>query len=206
MNEKFDWINKSALEFNREKLKEIEKICFPLKKFGIAMFVYIRLFNGGKRFYLSNRLDWVNLYINNHFQDIEEHLQTYIPQGNIRYSLASGFKSDKVYEHASSLFNFGHEFTIHEKHEDYADYFNFVAHNKYNQIEDFYLNNINLLELFVREFKEKAIHIIDYKDKSKLLVPKKEILFSDIQYTAFVEEEKIKNFMKEIRFKPHLNS
>src|ERR1043166_10117205 len=93
--------NKSAIEFNHNNIKDIKKICSPLKQFGITDFSYIRFFNGGKRLIVSSLTNWVEQYIQNNFQDITD-IQNYVPQDDIRYSF---WIENIIHDYAVAEFN-----------------------------------------------------------------------------------------------------
>ena len=195
----------SVLEFNQSVDQEMRKICSPLQQFGILSFTYVRFFNGGNRLYLCTTPGWVKLYMENKLYDVVEHAEHYVPQADVRYSFWTGFKKNKVFDVMNAC-NLGNGFTIYERHAEYVDYFDFTAKKENVGINNFYLNNLWLLEAFVKDFKNKAAHIIKSADKNALIVPEKKIFFPEIQYDSFIDDSKIRKFIREVSFKPHLSS
>ena len=62
MNKKLIELNSSSFQYVTTVFDEFESICKPLYDFGIPNFVYIKLFNDGSYFRLSNKQEEHELY------------------------------------------------------------------------------------------------------------------------------------------------
>lgn len=171
--------NKIHLEFNQTIASTINTICEPLSSFGITMFNYSRIFNGGSRLYITSNLQWSEHYITQEFHDEIDHLAHYVPPDGVKYAFWSGFRGDRVFD-ALAEHNLGNGFSIYEKHKDYVDYFDFSADKDNNQIVNLYMNKIDLLLRFIEYFKEQIFLLIDFEDKKNILIPKKFISFDKV--------------------------
>jgi DNA-binding CsgD family transcriptional regulator len=171
--------NKNHLEYNKKISSTINDICKPLSNFGITMFTYSRIFNGGRRLYMCSNQQWVEHYITQEFQDEIDHLAHYVPVDGVRYALWEGFKRDKVFDGLYNH-NMGNGFSIYEKNKEYVDYFDFASHKDNNQMVNLYMNNLHLLLRFIEYFKEKIFLMVDFKDKKNFLLPKKFVSFNEI--------------------------
>jgi DNA-binding CsgD family transcriptional regulator len=174
-----DLCNKNHLEYNVKISPVIQDICSPLSQFGITMFTYSRIFNGGKRLYMCSDPIWVERYITQEFQDEIDHFAHYVPLDGVQYALWEGFKRDKVFDGLYNH-NMGNGFSIYEKHKEYVDFFDFASHKDNNQMNNLYLNNIDLMLRFIEYFKEKISLIVDFEDKKNVLIPKKFTSFDEI--------------------------
>lgn len=200
MSTYLDPTNFSALQFNLDSAAILQHICKPMLRedLGIVVFNYCRTFHNGTRLYLNTSTEWVKYYIAHRLQDDAEHQETYVSDDNLKYALWSGFKKDKVFSILLDHFGWWHGFTIYEQGEGYVDYFDFAARKECDHIINYYLNNIDLLQAQINDFKIKAADLLDPTDKSKLLVPKKYKTFNKTSQNSLLDPEKASSFMKKI--------
>jgi len=166
-----------SLEYNQQISYEIKRLTEPLlNNFGITTFAYTK-FIGNKMFRISNNHEWTKFHLHNGYFDLD-HYQKHIQQmgNNTSYvvlwdnhynsNLIQAMRNHKVY----------YGLSIYKKFENYIELCSFATDNSNQQILNFYLNNIHLLERFIVYFKNKASGLIDLSDKNKLIIRKKEII------------------------------
>ena len=173
--------NQNLINYSRIISPVISDICEPLNNFGIKMFTYSRIYNGGRRLYVSTNHDWVEHYITHDFHEDIDHLHHYVPVDGIKYAFWDSFKKDIVFDATLNQFNFWNGFSVYEKNNDYVDFFDFGAHKHNTKINNFYINNLYLLIRFIEYFKEKTFLIINSEDKENTLVPKIWVSFDKIR-------------------------
>ena len=197
MGNNLDPTNMSALQFNVESTDLMHKICSPIlkKDIGVIVFTYCRIFNNGTRLYLCTCPEWVKHYISHNFQDNVEHQSSYAPCDNNTHSLWTGFKEDDVWNALRNHFNRWHGFSIYERHEDYIDSFDFTARLDCPHVTNYYLNNMEFLYEFIRDFKKNAATLMDPKDKRKLIVSKIWRPFEKTPQNLLLSKEKMNNFL-----------
>lgn len=189
--------SKLSLQYNESINGQLIDVCMPLfKYFSITHFFYIRVFNNNSMLYLCTDKKWVQHYIAQNFQNDTMHMCSYTPISNINFSLWSAFKKDKVYS-AVYDFNIWNGFNIYERKEDSIIIYAFGSTNYDTHINNFYINNINLLQDFISYFKKKAINIIETPFMYNLIISKRK---SSYQKT-FIREENIQKSYQEINLK-----
>jgi|GEM_PF-5813849 hypothetical protein len=188
--------NQDALGFGKSIAPQIKHVCQSLHCFGITMFTYSRIFRTGERLYLCNNQEWFEHYIKNDYQDDADHLEHYIPADGVKTALWNGFKMDKVFSAAYDQFDLWHGFSIYEKQNDYVDFFDFAAHKDNHQMVQFYFNNLDQLEKFVRDFKEVSLKWVEMSKPNHLLIPKNLISFEQIQRNSFITAGSLEDFLQ----------
>jgi hypothetical protein len=127
---------------------DVSTICEPLKKFGITIFVYSRIYNNGQAYALGSH--WESFY--NHWK--KEHPVCSplpeIPEGKKIHYLPFLSKNISLAEKKSmleyrNLYNFDHPIYFLEKHKDYIEFYSFGAEAKNVGIINFYLSNLDIL-------------------------------------------------------------
>jgi len=165
----------SLLEFNREKKDELDKICAPfLRYFDLTTFNYLRFYEDGGIFRLSNRLEWTEkyfekkLYVGNNFY--HEHFATLTKQ---RISQCYLWPRDQHSSLLEALYEFDiwNGITIYVKHDSFVENWGFASKRSKVNVPEIFLNNKSDLFKFIFLFKEclgKEIALYS-KDNNKLL-------------------------------------
>lgn len=199
MSTDIDPTNREALHFIRTMADTVREISVPLQELCITSFSYGRFFEDGKRLYLSNNLEWIEIYFKEELYNNSEQSKFYVPPLNMRYCLWSDIEKDidfKFNYHNKSPFKNG--FSIYDLQNGYLDYFGFGGQLNENQIKNYFINHIKDFENFITIFKESISKAIDSKDKSRLITPKSLFSFNKIRRPSFIEKDKIESFKQQI--------
>lgn len=183
--------------------REINLICKPLlAKTPITVIDYSRVYLDGSRLELSNhtsRIESAILSCSKAMQHI--YTPALIPPSQ-RYLLvdpwlqtiegvaAKILKSRKLVQ--QELFNIGNELRIITRTNGYTEMFHFYSDSNQKGIENFYLNNINLLEQFILYFLNYTQGFIQQADKQRIIrpwrKPNSNIIILDGAYSSLIEE------------------
>ncbi|MDX1902045.1 MAG: LuxR C-terminal-related transcriptional regulator [Gammaproteobacteria bacterium] len=160
---------------------DVEEICRPLFIYTpVKVFEYSRVYSDGSRAELSNHAE----HMRNAFITRAKMSRVYTPSliktdqsylfvpswiENMRHPAQKTLRSQLYSQH--ELFKIGNELSIIKRHADYVEYFHFFAESDSPGIENFYLNNMELLEQFVFYFTNTARHLISKADADRLLKP-----------------------------------
>ena len=164
------------------KAPDVNLICEPLTSNSpIKVIEYSRVYLDGSRLELSNNQEITKNSIIS-CSNIIKHVYTpaLIPKYQ-RYLLMAPWVA-KLENSASQILmdrinkqrekhEIGNEFRIIITHPTYTEMFHFYSDKNTINMENFYLNNINLLEQFILYFLDKAHDIINDVDKKKVIQP-----------------------------------
>lgn len=136
--------------------QELEEICRPLQSLGINYFSHVRIDKEDNFMGIGNGPEFSENYFKKKYYNADIHLEKsnrfgkYIIWDDIcRYG-----KSDEMYRDGLE-FGVNHVFTIvGEKNENGSNYYHFASNAPSNTINQTYLSNLDLLELFILHFKE----------------------------------------------------
>lgn len=162
--------------------EDIELICKPLfAQTPIRAVQYNRIYKDGSRTILSNNND---LVIHGYVKPDAKIKQLYTTglRGTERYvftqswaehiqdsTISTLVKSQLREEH--DLFNFKSEFDIVENHSNYEEVLAFWMPGELMGMDNFYVNNLNTLELFRLYFLDKARSLIETVDMDRVVKP-----------------------------------
>lgn len=140
--------------------QSINEISIPLKIFNITFFNHIRIFNDKSRLSLSNRGDWLE-----HFNKQQYIKNAYFSKNPILltqeyYLWDVMINPDNVMSVAKNDFNIAHGFTIVDKNKEYIDLFLFATTYDNHEINNFYINQLDVLKHFISYYKDKSRIII----------------------------------------------
>lgn len=185
-----------------QKSKDVIEICSPLALFKITYFNHIRIFNNGARLSLGNRPDWLEHFFHKQYHNKGNFSKNYkqLTQG---YILWKGAPDDGVLNDARSNFNIDNGITIVKKHELYIDLFLFASTPDNYQINNFYINNFDLMDHFINYYNNKSKNII------KLCKPDIPINYSEsnisnsVEIVSYLDPNQIKKFYLETNVKSY---
>ncbi|TAK77183.1 MAG: LuxR family transcriptional regulator [Gammaproteobacteria bacterium] len=210
---------------NHEQLKrhisfiycaEIDEICKPLfNHTPIKVFEYSRVCQDGSRVELSNHAG----HMENAFLSRAKMSRIYTPElipENQRYLLINNWIASLNHPtqklllaqlHSQhELFGIGNELSVIRKHKQYYEYFHFYASSDAVGIENFYFNNLDMLERFIIYFINEAHDIIKNASKDPLVKPWRAqgfyqaiklddgISFPNFDKNAFIKATRLKRF------------
>lgn len=195
-------INAYAYQYQASVQDRFESICKPLFKLGVKYFLYLKIFrNGNYLFFVNNRryLDTCLEVV----QEPGEMLTAYInrtkresPQHILLPSNPDTF--DKRKEPVLQIaydFNIWNMFAIFKgSQEDFIRVYSFAGDRNDLLLHNFYLNHIGLLYHFCDYFDERAIDLVDCRDKRQLFYLKLEKPFT---FYNNPQEEALKQTVEE---------
>lgn len=183
--------------------QDVREICAPLNKhFGINSVVYHRLYNDGAEIKLGTNPKWLEHFIAQdlfQYSTFEHHPSLY----QSGYVLWSQLKThSKVLSNAKHYFQIANGATFINKMEDSCEFFFFGTGPENYKISNFYLNNVDIFENFIRYFKHQATPLIKQAEKNKLYIPNRFAIKKPQDNAIFsLKDEALRNkFMEEIKF------
>jgi len=189
--------NHTVVDLNLQIQPFMQEICKPLREVGIRQFTFCRSFYNGKRLYLCSEPDWVALYLKNNFQNDIQHLVHYVPSEKMRYAFWVDFKKDKVFDALYSL-GLWHGFALYDQKPTYTDLFDFCSTPKNQEIIDFYVNNLPMLEEFALNFKRQSTSLINSFNHEGMIQIENVYPSPQRCYNKNVNKAKRQQFMKHI--------
>ncbi len=150
---------------------EIQQICKQFfEETGLSYFNFVRAYDDGSRICLANNLGWMRFVFHNH-QKCEfafEETDTYIVDNFIVWDNIPGLRDDRLIKIAREQYNIDHGLTIVLKYSHYAEFYYFATHPDNIEVNNFYVNNLDILKSFIQYFKDKAYHIIQQADEERI--------------------------------------
>ncbi len=188
-----DKLNFNAGRFNEEISEKVENICAPLfSKFKITNFGYVKIFKDGTMFRISTDKNWSRKYFENQFyNDYSFYCFDDIPENGSRARIITNQPSGGVYTELYDH-NIWNIFTLYERNQESANVWFFAAGREDAEMINFYINNRDILQDFMRYFLRQI---------SKEVIIKQEMLIvTDLKIGNLKSEEenKIKEFLEEI--------
>ena len=189
---------KSAIEFNLSILPQISEICEPLNNINITCFGMVRIFNDGKWLVIGNHQEWITNFIEkiqknpNYIQTIEDELacrSKYVMYGNSQKDLEIESYREM---HSYNLWN---GLNIYNIQPNFIEYYYILSKPEIEQMNNFYLNNLETLEKFTKYFKYKITDLINLNTEKSFINIDKIINTENVIHR---ENNKIKKFLKEI--------
>lgn len=148
----------------------INEICRPLKKIGITYVSYLKNYDDGSQINLSNSADWIKHYYN--FKLYQSSLYENKPS-----DYSNGFflwpkdSALDVFKHGRNYFDSDNGITVVEKLKQGCEFFFFSGGRKNHWLPNVLINNFDLLESFIKYFKNNLKQIMDEVEKSRILLP-----------------------------------
>lgn len=152
----------------------LKQICQPLSLLGITNFFFMRLYNDGTFCDLSTEADWSVHFLNNFYMskyevsDIQHHLyyfdHAYLWEHN---------PHNKIWQEGKETFSSGNGISIFKNNNDYNEVFSFYSTKSNYEINNFYINHLDVLEKFIDYFNERAAHLIEKAEKNRFIIPAK---------------------------------
>lgn len=192
-----DKMNRSACEFVQKTQEEFDRICEPLfKNFPITIFSYMKIFEDGRYFSLNSNLKWQehrfkNIHTNGDFFSKEAQKVT---ENQTRQFLWPQSPKDDFFIELYK-FNICYGFSKNKRSKGFIESWSFATDGNNENIEGFYIENLQYLEHFINYFMVKAAHLIDVTDSSKLALFKGDINIKASKDRA--SNSNINNFFKE---------
>jgi LuxR family quorum-sensing system transcriptional regulator SolR len=157
---------------------EVKQICDGLQKYGIVDFIYLEIDTKNNTMIdLSTNHAWSEYYLDNYYKLKYEKdlvLKHTLCLEDTMTNLWALEPDNKMWREASEYFNVGNGITIEEKNtrSAFKEIFYFVSTPHNNAINNFYLNNLDILKKFTFLFKDKAEKLIHQYESDRLPIPK----------------------------------
>ena len=137
----------------------VGQLCQPLELFGITLFDYVRQYDDGYRICLCNRPDWLHHF---YAKDFHKH-GSYEGKASLypaSYTLAKSLPFQSIFKEARSFYNIDNVIAITKPGINFCEFFFFAGEPNNFELENFYLNNLDLLDRFILFFKDKGANLI----------------------------------------------
>ncbi len=153
---------------------EVGKICKDFfRETGITFYNYVRVYHDGSRISLTSNKSWA-LYVFTHHEKHQIIAETIPPNGHSRYMVwdnDENHRKDSLLTVARSDYNIDHGFTVITAYEGYIEFQYFASTRENQAINNFYVNNLDILNSFGAFFRERASKIIHAAEKEKIIFP-----------------------------------
>jgi DNA-binding CsgD family transcriptional regulator len=136
---------------------DIQGICQPLIKLGITYFAHATVDKAGKIAAISNNPEFTDYYFSNAYYNADIHMAKtdFVRSHCVWDAVDLRGRSAELYKNG---FEFGlrHTFTLAQKTERGHEFFHFATDKHNPSINQFYLSQLDLLNLFIFYFKDKV--------------------------------------------------
>lgn len=134
--------------------------CKSLLQVGIHIFNLMINFDDNTQIYLCNQPNWVHDYyaLNLHESSLYDNEPSLF---ETEYSLWPTEFDQPLLVHGLRYYDNGYGFTICHRHADHTAFYFFAGSSKKSFLPNFFINNIDFLERFIRHFKFEAAPIIN---------------------------------------------
>jgi DNA-binding CsgD family transcriptional regulator len=153
------------------KFAEIRQICKPLQALGITDFFYMRRYHDGTfinfaTHEISSRIFFEKLYNHQYKkEDINNHI--FMHEGLMLSELNA---HNKIWQDVK-LMGLGNAAALVQENKDYYEMYCFLSSIHNHKINQFYIENLDVLKQFLGYFDEKAKDLILAEKKNKLILP-----------------------------------
>ena len=138
-----------------EQAPDIKALCQPLLKFDINYFTHVNIDEHNKFAAISNHPEFHKLYLKKAYYHADIHLADVVEKSKYVIWDTMEYQGESLQMHEDAeAFGIRHTFTIIDKSANDHNYYHFSTSNKDFSFNQVYLNNLDLLELFIEHFKE----------------------------------------------------
>lgn len=174
--------NKSALEHNISAASTLLDIISPLKEIGVNDFGYAKFYPDGTYIDLFSNIEWQKVYYQ-YFDCasiIQEDLEYLSRTGGsvILWGNSEVERKSAIMDESYKL-DIWHGLRIYEYSTQSIEVWHFATTRENEQINNFYVNNINLFKKFIMYFDDKAKFLVEVSEKFKARL--EEDLFSSLK-------------------------
>lgn len=187
----------------------IKELCSPLNQLGISYFSYVQV-TSNKFFGLNTSPEMSADYIKTKAYNVDLHVEgnMYLNENDKLYTLWDALENKEKIDTRSNIqlaqkFDIAHLFTITEKTKQHTECYHFASTVENHAINQFYYNNLDLLNKFILYFKERlkiekqlnkifdlGFSLTPLKSRPLFDIPKKLALPVDKQ-TSFSNDENL---------------
>lgn len=152
--------------------ESVKSIAAPLQLLGIEGFFYMRIYPDNRILDLTTDLQWGELFFNNLYQekykpsDLYQHMCF-----TENVSLWVNNPQNLIWQEGKEYFNVGNGISIFKKHPEHTNIYSFYTKSNNHKINNFYVNNLDVLDNFINYFEERAATIIQKELQNSLILP-----------------------------------
>jgi DNA-binding CsgD family transcriptional regulator len=132
--------------------QDFKDICKPLLRLNISYFSHVHVDKSGRFSAASNNPEYHKLYLEQEYYNTDIHM---LPESMDNYFLWDSIECTgdtlEMHEEGEAL-GVRHPFTIIKKNEHGTDYYHFATHRPGTSINQVYLSELELLNLFIQHF------------------------------------------------------
>jgi LuxR family quorum-sensing system transcriptional regulator SolR len=147
-----------------------------LKQHGIKVFNFNRQYDDGSFLRLSSDAVWNEHYFEKGYVNKRKKVPDSYLTKPINYFLWMIKDWPEMLTDAAVNFDTSNGISIAEKCDGYMDFYCFGAKTNNTSIANFYLNNLDLLQAYGRDFKEMAANLLTSYEKDRIILPDTEII------------------------------
>lgn len=184
---------------------DLNEICKPLfESSDINYFLYSKIFRDSRCIWLCTNSNWLKHFCDMKYYNIGTFEQS-IDQYVSGMYLWSGVYNN-VLQDAKQNFDIDNGVTLIDNSIDFCEFYHFASSRNNQSINDFYINNPDLLKRFIFYFKEKADALIQQASKNSIVLPMP-IKIEPLIGAKIESQHALKNLYDRISCKTyHLNS
>ena len=176
---------------------DIDNICQPLfQHTDITDFAYTRVNKNAGQLTVSTHTGWLEDYFmtNDHLYKIYLETPEFLKDGRILWACVPG---NTTVKNAREKFKIDNGITLMRHNENYSEAFSFGSTIENTSVNNWYVNNLDILEQFILYFKDRSYSLVQSIEPTKataheliksvselnmnLKIPTKEILFSKLE-------------------------
>jgi hypothetical protein len=187
-------INLQAYKYAESTFSKFNQICDPIFKSNIKIFAYFRFFNNGRYIYLCNELSWLKFCLDNVHNNEGTSLGKeigHVPEDDYYCFLWPTKKSDYLMS-ALYDYNIWNGLSIFKQREDSIELWGFAADRQTDNLQNFYIENIEVLKDFTADFNLNAADLI-------LPTEKNLAIYKDFKLSSHFDEydgRKVEEFIR----------
>jgi DNA-binding CsgD family transcriptional regulator len=140
-----------------------------LKNFGFTYFCYHRVLDAHQRIILSSKPEVSELFINKKLYKLALHAS---PESYSSGIFLHDFLNTQEIKHALSTFNLNSGVILVKKQVNFLEFFFWYAPKSTVALNHFIINNIDLFEAWIQEFRGRAQPILKQYQKNPLFYPR----------------------------------
>lgn len=145
---------------------DVAELCTPLARtFHINHFNYRRTYTDGKRITLTNDPRWLEHYYEAGYNVTPTFEKERNESNSNRLTLWTELYDNdfflNIFLDAKNNFNIDQGFTITEVSNDYIELYHFAGDSQFHQNTDYFVENLDLLQHFIRYFRDKGQPLIE---------------------------------------------
>lgn len=150
----------------------ISDIIQPFQAFGVRFFVYVKVYSDGSRISLNNNLLWSKFFFENYSKYVNGEIFEDKENQNKKMSYhlwTLNQANNKLLMDNESQFGIGNGIDIIVPHDDYTEFFVFASDKNNRGINNFYINNLDILKQSIFYFKDKGKDLLNQAESSGII-------------------------------------